>query len=79
MNFIPSRAEKLLQLVKTNSFPIPKQCDIHVGSEDWQSNPANVQKLSSLIGIDVSIVPNASHLLPKEYVGALLDKWTAHS
>ncbi len=77
MNFIPPRSEKLFQLVEAGSFPVPKQCEIHVGSEDWQSNPVNVQKFGSMLGIDVTVVPNAGHSLPKEYVGALLDEWTA--
>ena len=75
MNFIPPRAEKLLQLATANSFPIPKQCEVHVGSEDWQSNPANVTAFGSMLGINVTVVPNAGHMLPKEYVGDLLDKW----
>ena len=75
MNFIPPRAEKLLQLATANSYPIPKNCQVHVGSEDWQSNPANVTTFGSMLGIDVTVVPNAGHMLPKEYVGALLDKW----
>ena len=75
MNFIPPRADKLLQLSRANSFPIPKQCEVHVGSEDWQSNPANVTTFGSMLGIDVTVVPNAGHMLPKEYVGDLLDKW----
>lgn len=75
MNFIPPRADKLLQLAKANIFPIPKQCEVHVGSKDWQSNPANVTTFGSMLGIDVTVVPNAGHMLPKEYVGDLLDKW----
>ena len=75
MNFIPPRAEKLLQLATANSFPIPKKCEVHVGSEDWQSNPANVTAFGSMLGINVTVVPNAGHMLPKEYVGDLLDKW----
>lgn len=75
MNFIPPRAEKLLQLATANCFPIPKQCEVHVGSEDWQSNPANVTAFGSMLGINVTVVPNAGHMLPKEYVGDLLDKW----
>jgi alpha-beta hydrolase superfamily lysophospholipase len=77
MNFIPPRADKLLQLAKASSFPIPKQCEVHVGSEDWQSNPVNVTTFGSMLGIDVTVVPNAGHMLPKEYVGDLLDKWLA--
>ena len=75
MNFIPPRAEKLLGLAKDGAFPVPKQCQIHVGSEDWQSNPTNVTVFGELLGIDVTVVPNGGHLLPKEYVGNLLDSW----
>jgi hypothetical protein len=75
MNFIPPRANKLLELAKAGNFPVPKQCEIHVGSEDWQSNPANVNALGALLSIKVSIVPNAGHMLPKEYVDGLLDRW----
>lgn len=75
MNFIPPRAEKLFRLAKAGTFPLPKQCEIHVGAEDWQSNPVNVTAFGELLGIDVTVVPNAGHMLPKEYVGGLLDKW----
>ena len=75
MNFIPPRAEKLLRLAEDGIYPIPKTCEVHVGSEDWQSNPANVTTFGSMLGIDVTVVPNAGHMLPKEYVGDLLDKW----
>ena len=75
MNFIPPRADKLLQLVEAGSFPIPRDCEVHVGSDDWQSNPVNVAAFGAKLGIDVTVVPNAGHILPKEYVGNLLDKW----
>jgi len=75
MNFIPPRADKLQQLVKAGSFPIPKHCQVHVGSEDWQSNPVNVLAFGSMLGIPVAVVKNAGHMLPKEYVGNLLDRW----
>lgn len=75
MNFIPPRAEKLLGLAKDGTFPVPTQCQIHVGSEDWQSNPTNVTAFGELLGIDVTVVPNGGHMLPKEYVGNLLDYW----
>jgi hypothetical protein len=77
MNFIPPRADKLLELARAGRFPVPKQCQVHVGSEDWQSNPVNVTTFGSKLGIDVTVVPNAGHNLPKEYVGALLDSWLA--
>ena len=75
MNFIPPRAEKLFQLARDGRLPIPKQCEIHVGAEDWQSNPKNVKVLGAMLDIDVTVVPNAGHMLPKEYVADLLDKW----
>lgn len=75
MNFIPPRADKLQQLAEADSFPIPKHCQVHVGSEDWQSNPANVSAFGSMLGIPVTVVPNAGHMLPKEYVANLLDRW----
>ena len=75
MNFIPPRAEKLQQLAAAGTYPVPKQCQIHVGADDWQSNPTNVTAFGALLGLDVTIVPNAGHMLPKGYVGALLDKW----
>jgi hypothetical protein len=34
-----------------------------------------VKAFGAMIGIDVSVVPNAGHMLPKEYVADLLDKW----
>lgn len=73
--YVPPRADKLLQLAKSNQFTTSKHCEIHVGELDWQSNPLNVSALAKLLGIKVHIVPKAGHMLPKEYVGSLLDKW----
>jgi predicted alpha/beta hydrolase family esterase len=75
MNFIPPRADKIQRLAEAGSYPIPENCEVHVGSEDWQSNPTNVSAFGSMLGISVTVVPNAGHMLPKEYVGGLLDRW----
>ena len=75
MNFIPPRSEQLLELAKAGSYPAPLNCEIHVGAEDWQSNPTNVELFGSLTGLKVTVVPEAGHMLPKEYVSMLLDKW----
>jgi hypothetical protein len=48
---------------------------MHVGEEDWQSIPANVQALGRLTGITVIVVPGGDHDLGKDYVGPLLDQW----
>jgi hypothetical protein len=64
-------------LASAGKFPVPKCCEIHVGADDWQSNPNNVRQLGLLLGIDVFVVPEAGHMLPKDYVGRILDRWAA--
>lgn len=76
MGFVPPRAERLGEMASAGAFPVPKQCEIHVGADDWQSNPANVKAFGAMVGIAVTVVPNAGHSLPKAYVGGLLDRWT---
>ena len=75
MNFIPPRANVLMELAQSGMYSSPKQCEIHTGAEDWQSNPVNVTKFGELVGIPVHVVPDGGHMLPKEYVGAVLDRW----
>ena len=75
MNFIPPRSEQLLEFAKAGSYPAPLNCEIHVGSLDWQSNPTNVEMFGALTGLKVTVVAEAGHMLPKEYVSMLLDKW----
>lgn len=75
MNFIPPRSEQLLELAKDGSYPTPLNCEIHVGAKDWQSNPSNVETFGELVGLKVTVVPDAGHMLPKEYVNNLLDRW----
>ncbi|MFM6990148.1 MAG: alpha/beta hydrolase [Rhodoferax sp.] len=75
MGFIPPRADKLKDLAESNKYPAPLKCHIHVGSEDWQSNPGNVTAFAKKVGLQVTVVPNAGHQLGKQYVGSLLDQW----
>lgn len=72
MNFIPPYAEKLLELASAGKFPVPLNCEIHVGSEDWQSC-ANSKAFGALVGIKIHVVEGAGHMLPKPYVATLLD------
>ena len=71
MNFIPPYAEKLLELASTGKFPVPVNCEIHVGSEDWQSC-ANSKVFGEMVGIKVHMVEGAGHMLPHAYVSELL-------
>lgn len=73
--FLPPQPKRLLELVQSNVYPVPLHCEIHVGSEDWQSIPDNVTQLGGLMGLNVTVVPGAGHTLGKDYVGALLDDW----
>lgn len=75
MGFIPPRAGKLHELAEAGSFPGPTSCEIHVGTEDWQSRPQDVQRLAKSLGLRVNLVEGAGHALPREYVQAVLDQW----
>lgn len=75
MGFIPPRAKKLFELANAGRYPTPTQCQVHVGSDDWQSNPTNVTKLGQLLNVPVHVVPNNGHMLDRSYVGTLLDSW----
>ncbi len=41
-------------------------------------DPAKVAAFGSVLGIDMTAVPNAGHMLPKEYVRRLLDRLVGH-
>ena len=73
--FIPPRAGKLMRLAKEGSYPAPARCEIHVGSEDWQSQPDVVTEFGKLTGIAVTVAQGRGHDLGKDYVAPLLDHW----
>ena len=75
MSFIPPRAERLLALASSGIYPVPTQCEIHVGEQDWQSNPNAVVEFANYLSLKVTVVPNAGHMLDKSYVGGVLDNW----
>lgn len=78
LGFIPPMAKKLSELIQSGSFPSPRQCEIHVGSQDWQSNPQSVTFLGDRLGLSVNVVPEAGHGLPKAYVFDVLNRWLAN-
>lgn len=75
MGFIPPFAKRLNELATSKKYPIPLHCSFHVGSEDWQSNPQSVSKFGEMLGHPVTVVADAGHQLPKNYVSALLDSF----
>lgn len=76
-SFSPPRSERLKKLAQTGHFNTPVSCEIHVGEDDWQSIPANVQAFGQMTGIPVTVVPKGGHDLGKDYVGPVLDRWLA--
>lgn len=73
--FSPPRPHRLRELAEAGQFNAPARCEIHVGEEDWQSIPANVEAFGRLTDIPVTVVQQGGHNLGKEYVGPLLDRW----
>lgn len=75
VGFYPPRADGLIQAMEAHCFPALSQAEIHVGSEDWQSNPDAISKFGEAVSIPVNIVQDKGHMLGKDYVGQLLDRW----
>jgi pimeloyl-ACP methyl ester carboxylesterase len=73
--FIPPRATRLAELAAAGSYVAPKNCEIHVGEDDWQAVPRNVRAFGNQVGIPVTVATGLGHMLGKPYVSALLDRW----
>ena len=75
MSFVPPKADELKDLVDSGNYPTPNNIEMHVGSEDWQSDPDSVKALGRRLGINYTVVPKEGHSLSKTYVGSILDRW----
>lgn len=75
IGFIPPYANRLFELASKGLYPIPNNCQIHVGSQDWQSMPDNVTAFAALVNAQVTVLEGVGHSLPKDYVTGLLDEW----
>lgn len=71
----PPRSNVLTTLAQAGQYPSPQHCEIHVGEKDWQSDPKSVSAFGSLTGIPVTVVPGGGHLLDRDYVASVLDRW----
>lgn len=76
-SFSPPRADRLMRMARGGKFPAPLNGEIHVGDQDWQSPPHAVQEFGQLTNLPVHIVPKRGHMLGKDYVGSVLDRWTS--
>ena len=63
-----------MKLVREGNYPVPRRSEIHVGAEDWQSQPEVVTEFGRLTGIAVTVAQGRGHDLGKDYVGPLLDR-----
>lgn len=77
--FVPPRARKILAMVEAGTFPVPRRCEIHVGSQDWQSDPERALAIGLKIGAKVNVVPDQGHILERGYVLAVIDSWIDES
>ena len=75
IGFFPPRAGQLGQAASYGEFPHLVQAEIHVGSEDWQSNPDAVCAFGERASVPVAVVEGKGHMLGVDYVGPLLDRW----
>ena len=76
-SFVPPRAGDLHKLSRAGAYPRPKACEIHVGKDDWQSNPASVCLFAQPLDIPVEVLKGQGHMLDKDYVAGVLDAWLA--
>lgn len=73
--FSPPRRDRLKQLAVAGEMPMPRCCEVHVGSEDWQSRPDEVARFCALVGASCSIVAGHGHQLGRSHVVSILDHW----
>jgi predicted alpha/beta hydrolase family esterase len=74
-HFIPPRADHLKRAIRNGTFRAPINIEIHVGSEDWQSVPEEVESFGKSINARVHVAGGRGHMLGEDYVGPILDRW----
>jgi len=75
--FLPPRASTLNRLLAARRLPRPMYCEIHVGSEDWQSCAEEVGLFSADWDIVFNVLSGAGHMLPRDYVSEVLRRFLA--
>ncbi len=73
--FVPPRADRIKAAVSGGGFNAPLNVEIHVGSEDWQSNPLEIKQFGHATGASVTVAQGLGHMLGKDYVAPILDLW----
>lgn len=73
--FSPPQESRLINLAQNGQFPQLARCEVHTGSEDWQSHPDAVTRFFNLIGVQAVIADGRGHSLGIDYVDSVLDGW----
>lgn len=74
-SFTPPRPERLMKQVYAGKFPKPTKLEVHVGENDWQSNPLRVSQLAERVGAQCYFAADTGHTLGIHYVSSVLDQW----
>jgi alpha-beta hydrolase superfamily lysophospholipase len=75
LTFVPPRAGAIQRQIESGAYPAPLNCQVHVGSEDWQSDPVAINRFGEQLAISVTIVNGRGHMLGQDYVGDVLNEW----
>ncbi len=59
--------------ILAGTFNAPRNMEIHVGSEDWQSDPIEVARLGEAVGARCYVTPGRGHTSGVDYVCRILD------
>ena len=73
--YVVPRSGKIHKMADSGTYPTPLCCEIHVGENDWQSDPDKVLAFAKPQDIKVTVVPDGGHMLGKTYVQLVLDRW----
>ena len=73
--YSPPRSDKLMELAGIAKFPKPREIEIHVGDNDWQSPYQRVIDFSHSVTGKYNVVPDTGHDLGRRYVSQVLNSW----
>ena len=73
--FCPPQQDKLFDAARASNFPKLPRCEVHTGSEDWQSHPDAVVPFFKSVGVETQLADGLGHSLGSGYVGKVLEVW----
>ena len=73
--YSPPRSDKLMKLAGKEKFPKPREIEIHVGDNDWQSPCERAEEFALSMGGECFVAPDTGRDLGKDYVSPILERW----